>query len=157
MRQHLFRNSVILRLKPFSFWLARFSTVMNPAPSVPVSAGSHLKSNSKSTTHTGTSDPSAGELNSHDSSTAALSTIASSDSAQKKNASESVAKRRMRPPLSYTDDFETPELVTFRPIGVVRSPYKVRSQRKTCSHTYAATCLNVGLGHMRLQLSILFN
>lgn len=156
MREHLLRNSVFLRLKTFSFWVACLSTNMNPASSAPVSAASRQQSNSNSTTHTGASDHSTGELNSHTDSTATLPTIASSGSVQKKSVSESAAKRRARPPLSYTDDFETPELVTFRPIGVVRSPYKVCSQRKTCSHTYATVCLNVDLGHTELQLSILF-
>lgn len=36
------------------------------------------------------------------------------------------AKRRERPPLRYTEDFETPSAVNLDVIGVVRSPYKVR-------------------------------
>lgn len=35
------------------------------------------------------------------------------------------AKRRERPPMSYTDDFQTPSSVSLDVIGVVRSPYKV--------------------------------
>ena len=35
------------------------------------------------------------------------------------------ARRRERPPLSYTDDFQTPDTVNLNVIGVVRSPYKV--------------------------------
>lgn len=35
------------------------------------------------------------------------------------------AKRRTRPPLRYTEDFETPTTVQLNVIGVVRSPYKV--------------------------------
>lgn len=38
---------------------------------------------------------------------------------------EASIKRRTRPPLSYTDDFQTPQSVVLNPIGVVRSPYKV--------------------------------
>lgn len=41
--------------------------------------------------------------------------------------SDSVAKRRGRPPLSYTDDFHTPSSITLQSIGVVRSVYKVCS------------------------------
>lgn len=35
------------------------------------------------------------------------------------------AKRRSRPPLDYTNDFETPTSIDMNVIGVVRSPYKV--------------------------------
>lgn len=38
---------------------------------------------------------------------------------------QAAAKRRERPPLRYTEDFDTPSTVNLDVIGVVRSPYKV--------------------------------
>lgn len=43
----------------------------------------------------------------------------------RKVSEEAAAKRRGRPPLSYTEDFDTPGSVQMDVIGVVRSPYKV--------------------------------
>lgn len=39
---------------------------------------------------------------------------------------ESARRRRGRPPLRYTEDFQTPDEVKLKVIGVVRSPYKER-------------------------------
>lgn len=39
---------------------------------------------------------------------------------------DGAAHRRERPPLRYTEDFETPASVTLDVIGVIRSPYKER-------------------------------
>lgn len=42
------------------------------------------------------------------------------------SAEDGGARRRHRPPLQYTEDFNTPQQVTLDVIGVVRSPYKER-------------------------------
>lgn len=48
-----------------------------------------------------------------------------SGDAAESEAGNAGAKRRSRPPLNYTNDFETPSSVSLKVIGVVRSPYKV--------------------------------
>lgn len=102
---------------------------MHPASSQVPTASPQSQSKLRSTTHTSVADPGAHDLNNPtpDNSNLTPTPGDSLNLVEKSAVADSAAKRRTRPPLSYTDDFDTPESVTMRPIGVVRSPYKVRS------------------------------
>ena len=50
--------------------------------------------------------------------------------------------RAMRPPQDHTTEFPFPETIVFRPIGVMRSPYKER-----CATPHQPTTVRGTRGH----------